>query len=71
MEASTEDMQECRAVIVDITACKQTEDELTIINKELLFQNEEKEKRAAELAVATKNLSIKIKKNKNGQQNFP
>ena len=34
--------------IADLTA------ELVIANKELVFQNEEKEKRAAELVIATK-----------------
>jgi hemerythrin-like metal-binding protein/PAS domain S-box-containing protein/putative nucleotidyltransferase with HDIG domain len=35
---------------------KQAEEELVIANKELLFQNEEKEKRAAELVIANKEL---------------
>jgi putative nucleotidyltransferase with HDIG domain len=39
-----------------VTERKQAEEELVIANKELLFQNEEKEKRAAELIVANKEL---------------
>ena len=42
--------------IEDITERKQAEEELTIANKELLFQNEEKEKRAAELVLANQEL---------------
>jgi PAS domain S-box-containing protein len=41
---------------LDITERKRTEQELIIANKELVFQNEEKEKRAAELVVANKEL---------------
>ena len=40
----------------DITERKRAEEELIIANKELLFQNEEKEKRAEELIVANKEL---------------
>ena len=40
----------------DITKRKQAEQELIIANKELVFQNEEKEKRAAELIIANKEL---------------
>jgi PAS domain S-box-containing protein len=40
----------------DITARKQAEEELTIANKELVYQNEDKEKRAVELAIANKEL---------------
>ena len=40
----------------EITERKQAEEELVISNKELVFQNEEKEKRAAELVVANKEL---------------
>jgi putative nucleotidyltransferase with HDIG domain len=40
----------------EITERKQAEEELVIANKELTFQNEEKEKRAAELVVANKEL---------------
>jgi PAS domain S-box-containing protein len=42
--------------IQDITQRKRAEEELIIANKELLFQNEEKEKRAAELVLANKEL---------------
>ena len=35
---------------------KRTEEELTIANKELAYQNEEKEKRAAELSIVVENL---------------
>jgi len=40
----------------DITERKRAEQELIIANKELVFQNEEKEKRATELIVANKEL---------------
>jgi PAS domain S-box-containing protein len=43
-------------VLGDITERKRAEEELITANKELLFQNEEKEKRAAELVVANKEL---------------
>jgi PAS domain S-box-containing protein len=42
--------------IKDITEQKLAEQELLIANKELVFQNEEKEKRAAELIIANKEL---------------
>ncbi|MDP2761992.1 MAG: PAS domain S-box protein [Sideroxyarcus sp.] len=44
------------AIKEDITESKQAEVELVIANKELVFQNEEKEKRAAELVIANKEL---------------
>ncbi|MFH1251167.1 MAG: response regulator [bacterium] len=42
--------------VMDITKRKRAEQELIIANKELAFQNEEKEKRAAELIIANKEL---------------
>ncbi|MHB8779677.1 MAG: PAS domain S-box protein, partial [Anaerolineales bacterium] len=42
----------------DITEHKQAEEELTIANQELAFQNEEKEKRATELILANKELTF-------------
>ncbi len=45
-------------VSTDITERKQAEAELVVANKELLFQNEEKEKRAAELLLANKELAF-------------
>jgi PAS domain S-box-containing protein len=42
--------------VQDITERKLAEQELLIANKELVFQNEEKEKRAAELIIANKEL---------------
>jgi PAS domain S-box-containing protein/putative nucleotidyltransferase with HDIG domain len=55
----------CRVVLNDITRRKQVEEELReseekyrIANKELAFQNEEKDKRAAELAIANKELAF-------------
>jgi len=42
--------------VEDITERKKTEEELIIANKELAFQNEEKEKRAAELSIVVENL---------------
>ena len=44
--------------IRDITERRRAEGELLIANKELVFQNEEKEKRAAELIIANKELVI-------------
>ncbi|MHB8113919.1 MAG: GAF domain-containing protein, partial [Bellilinea sp.] len=41
---------------VDLTKWKRMEEELITANKELVYQNEEKEKRAAELVVANKEL---------------
>jgi signal transduction histidine kinase len=42
----------------DLTDRRKSEQELIIANKELLFQNEEKEKRAAELIIANKELAF-------------
>ncbi len=42
----------------DLTDLKKSEQELIIANKELAFQNEEKEKRAAELIIANKELAF-------------
>ncbi len=44
------------AIFQDITERKRAEEELTIANTELVYQNEEKEKRAAELVVANTEL---------------
>ncbi|MFH2025821.1 MAG: response regulator [bacterium] len=44
--------------VMDITKRKRAEQELIIANKELAFQNEEKEKHAAELVIANKELSF-------------
>jgi PAS domain S-box-containing protein len=43
--------------VEDITLRKKVEQELVIANKELTFQNEEKEKRATELVIANKELA--------------
>jgi PAS domain S-box-containing protein len=48
--------EQCFLTIIEITEHKQEEQELIIANKELAFQNEEKEKRAAELIIAYKEL---------------
>jgi len=48
-------------MIEDISERKQAEQELVIANKELAFQNEEKEKRAAELVIADKELAFQDK----------
>ncbi len=45
----------------DITLRKQADEALLIANKELAFQNEEKEKRAAELVIANKELLFQNK----------
>jgi hypothetical protein len=45
----------------DITNRKLSEQELIITNRELAYQNEEKEKRAAELIIANKELSFQNK----------
>jgi len=47
-------------IIRDITQRKLAEEKLIIANKELLFQNEEKEKRAAELIIANKELAFQV-----------
>jgi PAS domain S-box-containing protein len=48
-------------IVEDITLRKKAEQELIIANKELTFQNEEKEKRAAELVIANKELAFQNK----------
>jgi PAS domain S-box-containing protein len=48
-------------IIEDITLRKKAEQELIIANKELVFQNDEKEKRANELIVANKELAYQNK----------
>jgi len=45
----------------DITGRKQAKQELIIADKELAFQNEEKEKRADELIIANKELAFQSK----------
>jgi len=45
-------------IVRDITARKKSDAELIRANKELIFQNQEKEKRAAELIVANKELAF-------------
>ena len=47
---------ECLLSLTDISDTRQALEELALANKELLFQNEEKEKRAAELIIANKEL---------------
>jgi len=51
-------------VFQDINERKQAEAELIIADKELVFQNEEKEKRAAELIIANKELMLAKEKEK-------
>jgi two-component system sensor histidine kinase/response regulator len=46
------------SMIHDITARRHAEAQLVLANKELVFQNEEKAKRAAELVIANKELSF-------------
>jgi len=41
---------------------------LSFADKELAFQNEEKEKRAAELIIADKELAFQSEEKENGQQ---
>ena len=56
----TENGEQCHVNVMNITDQKLA-DELTIANKELAFQNEEKEKRAAELIIANKELAFQNK----------
>ena len=49
----------------DITSQKKSEEELLHVNKELVFQNEEKEKRAAELIIANKDLAFQSEEKEN------
>ncbi len=49
----------------DITARKKSETEFVLINKELAFQNEEKENRAAELIIANKELAFQNEEKEN------
>ena len=46
------------AIRVDTTKRKESEEQLKTVNKDLAFQNEEKEKRAAELVIANKELAF-------------
>jgi signal transduction histidine kinase/ActR/RegA family two-component response regulator len=48
--------EQCFLTIIEITKHKQAEQDLIIANKELAFQDEEKEKRAVELIIANKEL---------------
>ncbi len=52
----SENGEQCYITAVNVSERKQAEKRLIIANNELLFQNEEKEKRAAELIVANKEL---------------
>jgi PAS domain S-box-containing protein len=49
------------AIRIDITERKKYEEKLTVANKELAFQNDEKEKRAVELSIANKELAFQNK----------
>ncbi|MFA5874663.1 MAG: HD domain-containing phosphohydrolase [Anaerolineales bacterium] len=57
-EEEEEEEEEAHTVVslLDVTEQKRAEKELITANQELLFQNEEKEKRAAELIIANKEL---------------
>jgi len=60
------DQPESRQVAIlfnDITGLKQIEQDLSLTNKELALQNEEKEKRSEELIVANKGLAFLIEEN--------
>ena len=48
-------------IVEDITLRKKAEQEIIIANKELVFQNDEKEKRANELVIANKKLAFENK----------
>ena len=48
----SDNSQECLLSLTDISDTRHALDELLLANKELVFQNEEKEKRAAELVLA-------------------
>ncbi len=52
----SEDPDLCRVIVSDVTTQKQLEQNLSEANTELVFQNEEKEKRSAELVIANKEL---------------
>ncbi|MCX6277474.1 MAG: PAS domain-containing protein [Bacteroidetes bacterium] len=55
---AAENGEHCLVNMVDITKRKLAEQELIIANKELVFQNEEKVKRAAELIAAKKEIAF-------------
>ncbi|HEY5367703.1 MAG TPA: ATP-binding protein [Hanamia sp.] len=55
---SNGELQYLSTIARDITLQKETEQKLEQQNVELVFQNEEKEKRAAELAIANKELAL-------------
>ena len=53
---ATKNGEQCLLTVIEINEHKQAEQELVIVNKELAFQNEEREKRPAELSIANKEL---------------
>ena len=55
---ATKNGEQCLVTIIEIIERKRAEQELIIANKELVFQNGEKEKRAAELVIADKELAF-------------
>jgi PAS domain S-box-containing protein len=52
--------EQCLLTVTEITDRKQVEQELIIVNKELVFQNKEKENRTAELIIANTKLAFQI-----------
>ena len=60
--------EQCLLTVIEITELKQTEQELIIANKELAFQNKEKENRAAELIIANKEFASQITKHNQAEE---
>jgi len=56
------------AIKRQLTAREHAEEDLIIANKELVFQNEEKEKRADELTIANKELAYQISERKQAEE---
>ena len=61
----SEDPDLCRVIVSDVTTQKQLEQNLSEANTELVFQNEEKEKRSAELVIANEELVFQNKEKAN------
>ena len=57
----TKNGEQCLVTVIEIIERNRAEQELIIANKELAFQNEEKEKRAAALIIANKELAFQKK----------
>jgi len=60
--------EQCLLTIIEITELKQAEQALIIANKELTFQNKEKENRAEELIIAKKERAFQISEHNQAEE---